>query len=190
MRRKLKRDFYNRPTLEVVKELLGKYLVVKLDGNYLSGKIVETEAYAGEKDPGSHAYKGKTARNEVMFGEPGHCYIYFTYGMHHCLNFVTEKKGVAGACLIRAVEPKEGIELMQKRRKSLELENLCSGPAKICQALGLSKKQNGWDLCASEIYVEDRGEKVGKIVSSNRIGVENKNKWRFFIGDSEFVSKK
>jgi DNA-3-methyladenine glycosylase len=148
------------------------------------------EAYCGKKDPGSHAFRGKTPRNAVMFEEPGHCYIYFTYGMHYCLNFVTETEGVAGAGLIRALEPKEGIEKMQKRRKTLDIRNLCSGPAKLCQALGLSKKQNGWDLCSDEIYVEDRGEKVEKIVSSTRVGVENKRKWRFFIKDSEFVSKK
>jgi DNA-3-methyladenine glycosylase len=117
MKRRLDRKFYNHPTLKVAKELLGKYLVIEKDGNYVSGKIVETEAYIGPDDPASHAYRGMTPRNKIMFGHPGYAYVYFTYGMHHCLNFVTERKRFPAAVLIRALEPTDGIEVMKKRRK-------------------------------------------------------------------------
>jgi DNA-3-methyladenine glycosylase len=191
MKRKLKREFYNRPTLRVAKELLGKYLVVQKDGGFVSGKIVETEAYIGFKDPASHAYRGMTARNQVMFGDPGYAYVYLTYGIHHCLNFVTERKGYPAAVLIRALKPAQGAELMRKRRGRSKLEDLGSGPAKLCQALGIDRKLNGADLCSRVIWVEDRGEGVEAIVSSPRIGIkEGKEKnWRFYIRDNEFVSR-
>ncbi len=190
MIRKLNRHFYNRPTLKVAKELLGKYLVVQKNGKHLSGKIVETEAYIGYQDPTSHAYRGMTPRNQVMFGEPGHAYVYFTYGMHHCLNLVTEKKGCPAAVLIRSLEPTGGIELMKKRRKLKELKNLTTGPAKLCRALGVDLKFNGMDLCSDFIYIEDRGAVIKKISSSSRIGIKqgNKRNWRFYIQDNKFVS--
>ncbi|MFQ6031405.1 MAG: DNA-3-methyladenine glycosylase [Candidatus Zixiibacteriota bacterium] len=118
MKKKLDRKFYNRSTLKVARELLGKYLVVEKEGEYVSGKIVETEAYVGPDDPVSHAYRGITLRNRVMFGDPGYAYVYLTYGMHHCLNFVTERKGFPAAVLIRALEPADGIEIMKMRRKT------------------------------------------------------------------------
>jgi DNA-3-methyladenine glycosylase len=191
MKRKLKREFYNRPTLKVARELLGKYLVVEKSGRLASGKIVETEAYIGFKDPASHAYRGITARNQVMFGEPGCAYVYLTHGIHHCLNFVTERKGYPAAVLIRALEPAQGAELMRKRRGRPKLEDLGSGPAKLCQALGIDRKLNGAYLCSGVIWVEDRGEGVEAIVSSPRIGItEGKEKnWRFYIRDNEFVSR-
>ena len=192
MRRILKRGFYNRPTLSVAKDLIGKYLVVKNRRRVLSGKIVETEAYVGSKDPACHASKGMTARNKVMFGPPGHAYIYFTYGMYHCLNLVTEKEGFPAAVLIRALEPKEGIESMIKRRKTKNIKNLTSGPGKLCQALGLDRSLNGEDLCSGKIWVDDRGEKTETIESASRIGITSgKNrKWRFYIRGSQFVSKR
>jgi DNA-3-methyladenine glycosylase len=191
MIKKLNRNFYNQPTLKVAKELLGKYLVVKMNGEILSGKIVETEAYIGYKDPASHAYRGMTPRNSVMFGDPGYTYVYFTYGMHHCLNLVTEKKRYPAAVLIRALEPTSGIESMKKRRKRKDLKDLSSGPAKLCQALGVDLKLNGADLCSDIIYVEDRGETIEKIGSSSRIGIteEKKRKWRFFIRNNEYASR-
>jgi DNA-3-methyladenine glycosylase len=175
----------------VAKELLGKYLVVQNRGKLLSGKIVETEAYIGYKDPASHAYRGMTSRNEVMFGDPGYAYVYFTYGMHYCLNLVTEKKGYPAAVLIRALEPVQGIRIMQNLRKRKELADLASGPAKLCQALGIDRKLNGADLCSNVIYVEDRGEVIKKICSSSRIGINEgkKKNWRFYEGNSEFVSR-
>jgi DNA-3-methyladenine glycosylase len=191
MSKKLDRKFYNRPTLKVAKELLGKYLVTQKDGHLLSGKIVETEAYIGFKDPASHAYRGMTPRNEVMFGDPGYAYVYLTYGMHHCLNLVTEKKGYPAAVLIRALQPAEGIELMKKRRGRQNFKNLTSGPAKLCQALGIDRNLNGADLCSDIIFVEDRGEVVERIASSSRIGINEgkKKNWRFFIEKNEFVSR-
>lgn len=191
MIRKLDREFYDRPTLRVAKELLGKYLVVEKNGKLLSGKIVETEAYIGYKDPASHAYRGMTPRNRVMFGDPGYAYVYFTYGMHYCLNLVTEKKGYPAAVLIRALEPVQGIKIMQERRRRKELADLTSGPAKLCQALGVDRKLNGLDLCSDEIYVEDRGEVIKKILSSSRIGIKEgkKKNWRFYEENSEFISR-
>jgi DNA-3-methyladenine glycosylase len=191
MNKKLDRKFYDRSTLKVAKELLGKYLVVQRDGSFLSGKIVETEAYVGFKDPASHAYRGMTPRNEVMFGDPGHAYVYITYGMHHCLNLVTEKGGYPAAVLIRALEPSDGMELMKKRRGSHKLRDLTSGPAKLCQAFDIDRKLNGADLCLDDIYVEDRGEVMKRIGSSPRIGIKEgkRRKWRFYIRDNEFVSR-
>lgn len=192
MRRKLPRTFYNRPTLKVAKELLGKYLVVNKNGKRLSGKIVETEAYIGPDDPASHAYRGMTQRNKIMFGRPEYAYVYFTYGMYHCLNFVTEKKGYPAAVLIRALEPEQGINTMRRRRKTDGIENLTSGPGKLCQAMGIDRNLCGSDLCGRTIYVEDRGEKTGAIVSTNRIGIEQgkDKKWRFYLKNSKFVSRK
>ncbi len=192
MRRKLKRKFYNRPTLKVAKDLLGKYLVVQKGEKILSGKIVEAEAYIGTNDPACHASRGMTPRNKVMFGPPGYAYIYFTYGMYHCLNLVTEKKGFPAAVLIRAIEPDQGMELMMKRRGMKNIKNLTSGPGKLCQAMGLDRSLNGEDLCSGRIWVEDRREGVSKIKSTSRVGVTNgKNKkWRFYIYDSGFVSKR
>jgi len=189
--KKLNRKFYNRPTVQVAKELLGKYLVVQKDGYNLSGKIVETETYIGFKDPASHAYRGMTPRNMVMFGDPGYAYVYITYGMHHCLNLVTEKKGYPAAVLIRALDPTDGIGLMMKRRERQSLKDLTSGPAKLCQALNVDRKLNGADLYSDVIYVEDREDEVQKIASSSRIGIkEGKEKrWRFYIKNSEFVSR-
>ena len=192
MRMKVRREFYNRPTLKVAKELLGKYLVVNINGKKLSGKIVETEAYRGPYDPASHAYGGMTPRNRIMFGEPGHAYVYFTYGMYYCLNVITERKGVPAAVLIRALEPKEGIVIMKRRRKKEKPEDLTSGPGKLCQAMGINKTLYGADLTGQTIYVEDRGEKAGKIISTNRIGIDEgkEKKWRFYLKDNRFVSRK
>jgi DNA-3-methyladenine glycosylase len=216
MKKRLNRKFYNHPTLKVAKELLGKYLVIEKDGNYVSGKIVETEAYVGPNDPASHAYRGMTPRNKIMFGDPGYAYVYFTYGMHHCLNFVTERKEFPAAVLIRALEPVDGIEIMKKRRKTEnpslgqglnprpslrtgvqplsehgDLKNLTNGPAKLCQALGIDRTLNGVDLCSDIIYVEDRGNKPIKIASSSRMGITKgkDKKWRFYVEDNKFVSK-
>ncbi len=191
MIKKLNRKFYNRSTLKVAKDLLGKYLVVQKNGELLSGKIVETEAYIGYKNPASHAYRGMTPRNEVMFGDPGYAYVYFTYGMHHCLNLVTEENGYPAAVLIRALEPVQGIEIMQKRRKRKGLTDLASGPAKLCQALGVDLKFNGEDLCSDSLWVEDKGEVIKSISSSTRIGIKEKDKknWRFFLKNNEFVSR-
>ncbi len=191
MRRRIGRRFYDRPTLKVARELLGKYLVVEKEGSCVSGKIVETEAYIGPDDPASHAYRGMTPRNKVMFGDPGYAYVYLTYGMHHCLNFVTERKGFPAAVLIRALKPSEGIELMKKRRKTEDTKSLTNGPAKLCQALGIDRSLNGADLCSDVIYAEDRGNRPMRVASTSRIGIKQgkDEKWRFHIESNKFVSR-
>ena len=192
--RKLPRSFYLRPTIIVAKDLLGKYLVRILRGKRLIGKIVEVEAYLGEKDPASHAYRGKTKRNEVMFREGGHLYVYFTYGMHFCANVVTEGEGKARAVLIRAVEPMEGIEIMRKLRgRTVEGMNLTNGPAKLCEAFGIVRAENGTDVLGNEIYIAyAKRISPSRISASTRIGIKNgaEKKWRFYIKGNEYVSKR
>ncbi|MFO3797482.1 MAG: DNA-3-methyladenine glycosylase [Anaerolineales bacterium] len=142
----LPRSFYDRPTLLVARQLLGMRLVRILEGQRLSGIILETEAYVGPEDKGSHAHRGKTARNAPMFGPPGYAYVYFTYGMHWCLNVVTEAEGFPAAVLIRAILPEEGGEVMRTRRNGGDT----LGPAKLTQALGIGRSENGIDLCTTE----------------------------------------
>ena len=140
---RLRRAFYRRDPLEVAPDLLNKVLV----RGRRAGRIVEVEAYCGEHDPASHAFKGRTARNATMFGPPGRLYVYFTYGMHWCANAVCDEPGVAGAVLIRALAPLRGIEAMWTARPAARREtDLCSGPAKLCQALGIDQDQDGADL--------------------------------------------
>ena len=169
----LPRTFYAGDTLPVARALLGKKLVRRLQGKELSGIIVETEAYCGEADSACHAHRGKTPRNAVMFGEPGHAYVYFTYGMHYMPNLVTEAKGRPCAVLIRAVVPLAGIEEMEarRRRKGAELTN---GPAKLCQAFSIDKALNGWDLtCGKELWVEDYKKiPAESIIATPRIGID------------------
>ena len=195
----LSRSFYLRPTLQVTQELLGKYFIRRIGKNLLIGKIVEVEAYRSN-DPASHSFRGKTNRNSVMFYEGGHLYVYFTYGMHFCANIVTGRKGIGEAVLIRAVEPMVGIEVMKKNRQKGRLHlldgayliNLTNGPAKFCQAFGLSRKENGLDLLDSEISIIDGEAIPSKLIKrSSRIGIQQgvEKKWRFFIAGNPWVSK-
>lgn len=183
----LKRNFYERSTLEVAKDLLGKVLHRRMNGNILKGKIVETEGYL-QDDKACHASRGKTKRNRQMFGPPGYAYVYFTYGMHYCFNAVTRPEGVGEAVLIRAVEPLEGVELMEKNRG--REEHVTDGPAKLCQAFEIDKEQNGSDLTKGDFVILD-SEETPEIKKAKRIGIkENAHKlWRFHTG-SDFVSKK
>jgi len=192
--RRLTREFYARPTMEVARDLLGRTLVRVYRGRRLSGRIVETEAYLGADDPASHAYRGPSPRNRVMFGPPGFAYVYFIYGMHHCLNIVTEADGVAGAVLIRSIEPLEGIELMQELRGGRPLAELTNGPAKLAQALALDLSWNGTDLCSSpELFLEE-GEPVpdDAVMTATRIGLSRgatkDAPWRFVVKGNPFVS--
>lgn len=192
MERILPREFYSRRTATVAKELLGKIIVRKFEGIRIEGKIVETEAYGGKDDPASHAYRGVTKRNKVMFEEPGHVYVYFTYGNHWCLNFVAHEPNVPGAVLIRAIEPTVGVEHMKRFRNVSSLENLCNGPGKLTKALKIDKNLNGLDITKEgELYVVDTKEKKFEIEISRRIGIRRgRNKlWRFFIKGSPFVSR-
>ena len=188
----LPRKFYARPSTVVAPDLIGKVLVRDISGARLEGIIVETEAYGGLKDPASHAYGGRTKRNAVMFGKAGHAYVYFTYGFHHCLNFVTAVEGTPEAVLIRALEPITGIEEMKQRRMTSDLRNLTSGPGKLCQALAIDRSFNGMDVTkrGSPISVRERKGAPRLIGSSPRIGimVATRRQWRFFDAQSEFVS--
>ncbi len=192
----LPRQFYARDTLTVARELLGARLVRDRDGHRLSGMIVETEAYLGLSDPGSHAYRGPTPRTTVMFGPPGHAYVYFIYGMHYCLNLVTEAEGVAGAVLIRALHPLEGLEEMRERRGHRPDRELTNGPAKLCQALGIRGDLNGADLCLGEnLWLEwgtpvpDSEVVVGPRVGLNLDGPAAEAPWRFAVADDPWVSR-
>ncbi|HNZ10843.1 MAG TPA: DNA-3-methyladenine glycosylase [Smithellaceae bacterium] len=184
----LNQNFYNRPTLEVARDLLGKKLVRRMDGVELSGIIVETEAYCGSGDSACHAHRGRTERNAVMFGPPGRAYVYFTYGMHYLLNLVTEKEGNPSAVLIRAIKAVSGLEEMQARRKRRGKE-LTNGPAKLCQALGIDKTFNGWDVTrGNQLWVENYQYANPLTISSTpRIGIDYACKkdrealWRFLL---------
>ena len=174
--------FFAQNTVKAAKELLGKIIFV----NGFKGRIVETEAYGGDK--ASHAYK-KTERSALMFDTYGHVYVYLVYGMYNCLNFTTEKDQ-AGAVLIRAVEPLNKIDKLKEIRKTEKKTNLCSGPGKLCQAFGIDKNHNGLKL-GKEIKVYDEGFKVEKISCSSRIGIKDDLhlQWRFFAQGNEFVSR-
>ena len=174
--------------------MLGKYLVRKHPDGTTVGRIVETEAYIGPQDKACHASRGRTPRNEIMFGPPGHAYVYFVYGFHHMLNIVTERKGFPAAVLIRAVEPLAGVELMLSRRRTEKLHNLASGPGKLCQAFAIDRALNGHDVCGKLLYLEDHGEPAPSIIAKPRVGVDYADKWkhkpwRFLIKGNKFVSK-
>ena len=144
---KIPRSFYEQTTLDVARQLLGKYLVRKHSDGTTIGRIVETEAYVGPEDKACHASKGRTPRTKIMFGQAGYAYVYLVYGFHHMLNIVTESVDFPAAVLIRAVEPVQGVALMQVRRKNETLRNLASGRGKLCQAFAIDRALNGDDLC-------------------------------------------
>ena len=172
---RLGRRFFARPTLEVARDLLGQRLVRLRNGKRLSGVITETEAYIGEEDLACHARFGRTPRSQVMYGPPGHAYVYFTYGIHWMLNFVTEAEGFAAAVLIRAVLPREGVEIMRRRRGTPDAI-LTNGPAKLAQALGIDRRLNGCDLCAAEsvLFVEKAPPAPGaEVARSPRVGLNH-----------------
>lgn len=187
----LPRSFYQRNSAVVAFELIGKILSFRKNSKTFQGKIVETEAYFGADDPASHAFRGPTPRNQVMFGVPGFSYVYFTYGNHHCLNIVTEKKDSAGAVLIRALEPLSEIECMKNRRRTVDLKQLTSGPGKLTQAFGITREHNGMDLTTELFCV--REEKVKEplfIQATTRIGISRAKElpYRFYLSTSPFVS--
>lgn len=182
---RLPRKFYARDTVEVAKDLLGKTLVRKIGKNIVSGIITETEAYRQSDDPASHAYGDMTARNQAMFGEVGHAYVYFTYGMYYCVNVVAKNKNYkAGAVLIRSLAPKDGVQIMIKNRKTDNISNLTSGPAKITLALDITKKHYGEDLVSSPHLYITNGIKINqKIAVGPRIGIKKgtDKMWNFKI---------
>ncbi len=182
--------FYDRPVVEVARALLGMRLVRLLEGRRVGGVIAETEAYRGEKDLACHARAGKTARTAVMYGLPGHAYVYFTYGMHWMLNCVTGAEGFPAAVLLRAIRPDEGLEIIARRRNGRPPAQWCNGPAKLCQALAIDGAFNGVNLCdpAGGLWIE-AGSPVGdeKVRIGTRIGIQNvpepwrSKPWRFWV---------
>lgn len=195
--RKLTRPLYAQPTLKVARQLIGKRLVRRIGGRRLAGIIVETEAYMGPTDVASHSRHGEQSRAAPMFGKPGYAYIYFTYGMHHCFNVVTEPPGSGTAVLIRALEPTEGLALMRRHRQTgnereITDHELTNGPGKLCQALALDRTLNRTDLLSNVLWLEE-GIKVhpGQVGTSARVGIREgrEHPWRFYLKDSRFISR-
>jgi DNA-3-methyladenine glycosylase len=188
---RLTRAFFERYTPKVARALLGTVLVRVVDGERLSGMVVETEAYRGAKDPASHAYRGMTKRNGVMFGEGGHAYVYFSYGFHWCLNVTTEPAGRAGAVLVRAIEPVEGLKKMLRNRGLLSDERVTDGPGKLTRALEIDSSLNGEDLVTSDRLFLESGDRMEEVGSGPRVGVRQglEFNWRFFAKGNRFVSK-
>jgi len=217
MASRLSRDFFARDTLVVARALLGQRLVRLLGAaallpsvgggaaslpsvenhQRLSGRIVEVEAYVGEEDQACHARCGRTERNASMYGPPGHAYVYFVYGMHYCLNFVTEREGYPAAVLVRALEPLEGVEAMRARRGDRPDLQLTSGPARLCQALEIDRRFDGADLCAPDSSLFLEGDVVvpdEAVVSGPRVGVSGDEvalsaHWRFCVRGSSYLSR-
>ena len=184
----MNREFFDRSVHEVARDLIGCRVAV----GETAGVIVETEAYEAS-DPACHAYIGRTARNEVLFGPPGHAYVYLSYGIHSLLNFVTEREGSASAVLIRALEPTDGVELMRERRGREDIEGLCSGPGKLTEALGVDLSLNGADLLQPPFGVSERSASWGavEIAASERIGITKAADlpWRYSAAGSRYVSR-
>lgn len=184
-------SFYARDTVTVARELLGKVIEARTSGGAVSGRIVETEAYRAD-DPASHSFRGPTPRASLMFGAPGVAYVYFIYGMYEMLNFVTEPKGSAGAVLIRALEPLNGIERMARRRGlAPNARGLTSGPGKLCRALGIELAHNGASLRGPRLLVRDDGFRPGSVSVSPRVGIRvgTEAPWRFFVTGNPYVSR-
>jgi len=191
--RALPQSFYARPTPVVARRLLGHVLVSVVGGRRTAGRIVETEAYLGPDDPASHGYRARrTRRNASMFERPGTAYVYFTYGMHWCLNAVTEREGIPAAVLIRALEPLEGLSTMRRRRRTVSDRELCSGPAKLCQALGVTGREDGVHLTRGRLRILGRPSRQrDAIIVTPRIGITKAVDWplRFLIEGSPWVSR-
>lgn len=180
--KQLLRSFYDRDTVTVAQELLGKYVLHRVRGVERVGRIIETEAYLGPHDRAAHSAKGLTPRTKIMFGPPGHAYVYLIYGMHHCLNVVTEPEGHGSAVLIRALEPVSNIT------------GKTSGPGLLCKALGVDRSLNGADLLGDQLYIADVGAEDFRINKRPRIGVDYAGAWarrllRFYIRGNAHVSK-
>ena len=181
---RLRRSFYDRDTIEVAHDLLGKHLVHSVAGVERVGRIVEVEAYLGPHDLAAHSSRGLTDRTRVMFGPPGHAYVYMIYGMHYCMNVVTQPEGHASAVLLRALEPVKHIE------------GRTQGPALLCKAMGIDKAQNGADLLSGELHIDDpRDDARIRIIKRPRIGVDYAGHWarrllRFYIAGNPYVSRK
>lgn len=195
--RPLARAFYDRPTLDVARGLLGKVLVHRTSDGVAAGMIVEVEAYIGETDPACHAAPGPTRRNEPLYGDPGHAYVYFSYGVHCLFNAVTERRGFPAAVLVRALEPVEGEALMRRRRgrPHLDVHDLCCGPGNLAKALGITLEDNRADLTRAPLrgmglWIEDRGCEIAGVEWTPRIGIRvgTDRAWRCAIAGNAAVS--
>lgn len=193
---KLPKEFFQRDGLTLSKKLLGKRLVKKTNHVKVSGKIVETEAYIGPEDKASHAYDNlRSERTEVQYKKGGYAYVYMIYGMYYCFNVVVADKEKPEVVLIRALEPIDGIELMEENKSKNEV-NLCDGPGKLCDALKITKNDNGKDLTNDEIYItECENLKKNEIKSTKRINIDYAEKainypWRFIIKNNKYISKR
>ena len=193
---KMNHSFFRQDTVELARKLPGCLLVHRTPNGIAGGMIVETEAYVGAIDKACHAYQNRSERTEIMYGEGGYAYVYLIYGMHHCFNVVTGPEGEGNAVLIRALEPVIGLDLMRERRQTDKLQNLCSGPGKVCQALAITKEEYGLDLCdpTSPLrLIRYRCIPDDQIASSPRINVAYAEEaatwpWRFYIKDNMYVS--
>jgi DNA-3-methyladenine glycosylase len=179
---RLPREFYDRDTVQVARELLGKLLVHRVDGARRVARIVEVEAYLGPHDLAAHSARGRTARTQVMFGPPGHAYVYLIYGMYNCVNVVTQAEGTASAVLLRALEPVRNVE------------GRTQGPGLLCRAMGIDRRLNGHDLLSTSFCIADDGIERPAIVKRPRIGVDYAGRWakrllRFYIRGNAFVSR-
>ena len=189
-------SFFRQDTVELARKLLGCLLVHRTPDGVAGGMIVETEAYIGAIDKACHAYRNRSERTEIMYHDGGYAYVYFIYGMHHCFNVVTGPEGEGNAVLIRALEPVIGLELMQRRRNTKTLQNLCSGPGKVCLALDITKNEYGLDLCNADSplhLIQYRHIPDAKIVASPRINVAYAEEaaawpWRFYVKENPYVS--
>lgn len=197
------REFYDRPTLDVARDLLGLVLVHNRRGVVTSGVIVEVEAYIGESDPACHAAPGPTRRNEPLYGTPGHAYVYLNYGIHCLVNVVTESHGSPAAVLIRALDPLDGLAVMRRRRAramkgrrriadtaSMPVHDLCRGPGNLTMAMGITLADNRVDLLGDQLYVDDRGIAVGELAWGPRIGIRvgTASPWRAWVRGHPAVS--
>lgn len=185
--RRLDRAFFDRPAPQVAPDLVGKLLVKADEG--LVARLVETEAYT-DSDPACHAYRGRTPRNAPLFGPPGHAYVYFSYGMHWCMNTATGPQGVGQGCLLRAAEPLDGLEVMRRRRGGIRDRDLLRGPGRLGQAFALGRDDSGADLCdGGPLFIADDGARPA-VMSGPRVGVALAADlpWRFWVADSAFVS--
>jgi len=194
----LPRSFYDRATLRVARALIGKVLVHDAPDGRASGVIVETEAYIGESDPACHAAPGPTRRNAPLYGPPGIAYVYLNYGIHYLVNAVTESDGHPAAVLIRALEPKEGIALMRRRRSTARRSgdaipeaDLCRGPGNLTRALAIDLARNRYDLTSSALRIEDQAERGRPVAWTRRIGINVgiEHEWRVYATDSSAVSR-
>lgn len=188
---RLGRSFYARSAPRVARSLLGRVLVGEMPEGRVSVRIVETEAYE-EDDAASHSYRGRTSRTAVMFGPPGYLYVYFTYGMHFCMNVVTGRDEEGSAVLLRSARPLEGEDIMARRRGTSDPRLLCSGPARLCESFGIDRTRDGADLVTgSGLWIEGRGIDRSRVGVGPRIGISAaaSRPWRFFVAADPFVSR-